>query len=351
MGPVKAPIPVNLEKMVRALLLLLPASSTIPVVRPASILPNPIHKMLKAMVKKTTPVEKNSPRAPAARVPAPVMIIAFFPNLSDRIPKDITEAILKVISRHTQLSSPFDIYAKALHEFFKGHEITAGEWEESRSKMFPHLDRYQKEAYWALMKIARQFGGAFLCDSVGLGKTFIGLMLLERLLLKDNKRVVLLVPKAARKPVWEAKINKYMPEILNGFLPFKIINHTDLTRQASSDIDWPKVIDSVGKQAEVIVIDESHHFRNRMTNRYQRFFEEKVKSTTELYKTLLDMRKEIGKSLKDEIEIRRRIEKDEGGGEGLEEILDVRKLAKKIETLKQKGDDIKDKVTILEGGK
>ena len=49
--------------------------------------------------------------------------------------------------------------------------------------MFPQLDRYQKEAYWALMKIARQHGGAFLCDGVGLGKTFVGLMLIERLIL------------------------------------------------------------------------------------------------------------------------------------------------------------------------
>ena len=89
-----------------------------------------------------------------------------------------------------------------------------------------------------------------------------------------------------------------------------------------------------------------------LDKRFLRFFEEKVKSTTELYKALLDMRKEIGKSLKDEIDIRRRIEKDEGGDdEGLENLLDVRKLAKKIESFKQKGQDVKDKVTVLEGGK
>jgi hypothetical protein len=34
------------------------------------------------------------------------------------------------------------------------------------------------------MKIAARYNGAFLCDSVGLGKTFIGLMLIERLLLR-----------------------------------------------------------------------------------------------------------------------------------------------------------------------
>ncbi len=94
---------------------------------------------------------------------------------------DVTEAIIETISRHTRLYTPFDVYAKALQEFFRGHELTATEWDETRSKMFPKIDRYQKEAYWALMKIARQHGGAFLCDGVGLGKTFVGLMLIERL--------------------------------------------------------------------------------------------------------------------------------------------------------------------------
>jgi SNF2 family DNA or RNA helicase len=123
------------------------------------------------------------------------------------------------------------------------------------------------------MKIASRYDGAFLCDSVGLGKTFIGLMLIERLLLRENKRVVLIVPKAARKPVWESKIKKYIPEILNGFLPFKIINHTDLTRKASSEVDWPELIENIKEHAEVIIIDEAHHFRNLLTSRYKKVFE------------------------------------------------------------------------------
>ena len=69
--------------------------------------------------------------------------------------------------------------------------------------MFSKLDRYQKEAYWASMKIARQHGGSFLCDGVGLGKTFVGLMLIERLILHEGKRVVLFAPKAAKEAVWE----------------------------------------------------------------------------------------------------------------------------------------------------
>jgi hypothetical protein len=38
-------------------------------------------------------------------------------------------------------------------------------------------ESFPSAAAWALMKIALQHGGAFLCDGVGLGKTFVGLML------------------------------------------------------------------------------------------------------------------------------------------------------------------------------
>jgi phosphatidylserine/phosphatidylglycerophosphate/cardiolipin synthase-like enzyme len=127
--------------------------------------------------------------------------------------EDLTEEVLRVIERHTREYSPFEAYAKSLAEFFKGHEMTAGEWEQTRpekggSHMYPVLDQYQRQGYAALMKIAGRYGGAFLCDGVGLGKTFVGLMAIERLAMYDRKRVALLVPKAARGPVWEKELRR-----------------------------------------------------------------------------------------------------------------------------------------------
>jgi len=79
--------------------------------------------------------------------------------------------------------------------------------------MFTYMDRYQQEAYAALMQLARRHGGAFLCDGVGLGKTFVGLMLIERLVLREGKRVVLFAPKAAREGVWEPHLRDWLPHI------------------------------------------------------------------------------------------------------------------------------------------
>ena len=109
--------------------------------------------------------------------------------------EDVSDEILKVIERHIRDYLPFEIYAKSLQEYFRNHEITAGEWELLQSKMFSVLDQYQKEGYQALIKIANTYRGAFLCDGVGLGKTFIGMMVIERLIMHDRKRVMLLVPK------------------------------------------------------------------------------------------------------------------------------------------------------------
>lgn len=176
---------------------------------------------------------------------------------------DVTDAIIQTIERHTKLYSPFDVYAKALQEFFRGHELTDSEWDETRSKIFPRIDRYQKEAYWALMKIARQHGGAFLCDGVGLGKTFVGLMLIERLILHDNKRVVLFAPKAAKEGVWEPHLREWLPHIggVGGgsdFSNLAVFSHTDLGRKG----DFPERFRRITELADVVIIDEAHHFRN-----------------------------------------------------------------------------------------
>jgi len=172
--------------------------------------------------------------------------------------EDITAEILKVIERHTREYTPFQVYAKALQEFFKGHEMTASEWELSESAVYRVLDQYQKEGYQALMKVAHQWGGAFLCDGVGLGKTFIGMMLIERLVLYDRKRVMLLVPKAARKPVWERTLKRYLPHMGGGFTNLRIFNLTDLLRGG----EYVDEFQRMKEQADVIIIDEAHHFRN-----------------------------------------------------------------------------------------
>jgi len=196
--------------------------------------------------------------------------------------EDITPEILRTIERHILEYSPFLVYAKALQEFFRGHEMTASEWElagpeNGGSRMFPVLDQYQKEGYHGVMKIAEQYGGAFLCDGVGLGKTFIGFMVIERLI-HEKKNVALFVPKAAREDVWERDLGRYLPHLSSSiYSHLTIFNHTDLLRTGK----WQKDLERVKEMADAIVIDEAHHFRNpglkgqegEVKSRYWRFYD------------------------------------------------------------------------------
>jgi SNF2 family DNA or RNA helicase len=177
--------------------------------------------------------------------------------------EDASAEVLKVMERQTRNYLPFEVYAKSLQAYFNNYEETAGDWERHQSRMYPILDQYQRDGYGALLKIGGKYGGAFLCDGVGLGKTFVGLMLIERLVKFERKKVLLVVPKSGREPVWESSLRRYLPELFGDFSNLVLINHTDLQRGG----EWVEKIQRLKEQADVIVIDEAHHFRNPSTKK------------------------------------------------------------------------------------
>jgi superfamily II DNA or RNA helicase len=126
--------------------------------------------------------------------------------------------------------------------------------------MYSRLDRYQQEGYQAVMKIAHQHGGAFLCDGVGLGKTFVGLMLIERMILMESKRVLLLATKTALEGVWKPHIDDYLPHIgsQDTFSNLKLMAHTDINTKSQRE-----TFERAARLADIVIIDEAHHFRNQ----------------------------------------------------------------------------------------
>lgn len=190
--------------------------------------------------------------------------------------EDVTAGILRVIERHTREYSPFDVYALALHELFARHQVTANEWEQS-SRLFQKLDQYQREGYRSLFDIANVYNGALLCDGVGLGKTYVGMMVIQRLIEHERKRVALFVPKAVRA-VWDRELKRHMPQIAGrDFSNLAVFNHTDLSRGG----EYQERMERIAEAADVIMIDEAHHFRNpgikgtgeKKPPRYRRMFE------------------------------------------------------------------------------
>jgi superfamily II DNA or RNA helicase len=171
---------------------------------------------------------------------------------------DVTTEILQTVERHVRLYSPFDVYAKSLEQLFLNATLGDHRWEQTQSRMFSVLDGYQYEGYRNLLAIANEYDGALLCDGVGLGKTFVGMMLIERLIVHEKKNVILLAPKGAVESVWKPNLKKYLRRLSGrSFSNLFVAAHTDLglfkTREDFED---------ARERAHVIIIDEAHHFRN-----------------------------------------------------------------------------------------
>jgi len=75
---------------------------------------------------------------------------------------------------------------------------------------------------------------------------------------RDRKNVALFVPKSGRTDVWERELKKRLPHLFGKYSKLEIFNHTDLLRGG----EFPQDFKTVKERAEVIIIDEAHHFRN-----------------------------------------------------------------------------------------
>ena len=76
-----------------------------------------------------------------------------------------------------------------------------------------------------------------------------------------------------------------------------------------------------------------------LDSRFIRLLDEKVKSITDLFRVLLDIRKEIMKSLKEEIEVRRKDDLDND-----DQDFDVRQVAREVEKLQRETSKITEKL-------
>ena len=178
---------------------------------------------------------------------------------------EVKEELIRTIQRHLKEYPPFTVYAKSLHAYFRGREKPADEWEEKESVIYQTLSQYQKDGYHAALQIADTWNGALICDGVGSGKTYIGLMLLERYL-RENKRVLLITPKSVAESVWNSQVSRQLRSKYGRLLRehYDIKLHTDLGRRGGiSDDD----LAYFREHKDVIIIDEAHHFRNPGSNR------------------------------------------------------------------------------------
>ncbi len=195
--------------------------------------------------------------------------------------KDLKAELLKELERAYNDYSPEFLYQFTLSRIFEGvDEVSTDQHEISQigltnSKIWNELKPFQQDgALGAITKI-KKYNGCILADSVGLGKTYEALAVIKYFLCRNgNARILVLCPKKLRENWRIFAVNESENFFHEDSLRFDLLSHTDLSRNHGlvGDLNLERV--NWGNY-DLVVIDESHNFRND-NSRYKKLMEEVV---------------------------------------------------------------------------
>ncbi|MBI5417121.1 helicase, partial [Candidatus Poribacteria bacterium] len=172
---------------------------------------------------------------------------------------DVSEKYIQTIEDKTWLNqniTPYQLYIKFLYEYFKDELSQTDEvFIKYLPQEFKRLE-YQEQAVLNAKKILEEYGGVFISDVVGVGKTYISAMLAGQL---DGRTLVIAPPillERANPGSWP-----------NIFSDFRI--HADFESLGKLD----DIINRGVEKYKNIIIDEAHRFRTEATITYEKLAE------------------------------------------------------------------------------
>lgn len=181
--------------------------------------------------------------------------------------QDVTDVIIENISSAYNENSPEFIYFMMLYNVFSeflddlSEDVLPNEATGfKQSKIWSMLYDFQKDAVLAIINKLEKYNGCILADSVGLGKTFTALAVIKYYE-NRNKTVLVLCPKKLSENWNTYKDNYVNNPITSDRLNYDVLFHTDLSRNGgmSNGLDMDRL--NWGNY-DLVVIDESHNFRN-----------------------------------------------------------------------------------------
>src|SRR5450755_563374 len=197
-------------------------------------------------------------RVLAANIPGVLAIngLAAWYEQQWEVARDFKEDLLDLLDSSKfgrRAYTPYQIYMKAIYEYFR-EDLAAEESEASgKGRSAVELSEFQDDAVKKARRLLARYDGVLIADSVGLRKTWIGKKLLEDYAYHQRYRAVVVCPAAPQK-IWHE-------ELLGAGIAASIVTPEGLGRE---NCDIRDLLD-----AEAILVDESHNFRNRNTQRYE----------------------------------------------------------------------------------
>lgn len=235
----------------------------------------------------------------------------------DAIVEDVKEEVLRYLSEIYADYSPEFIYQKTLYHLFEDvlREKSESERQQtqmllSQTQIWHSLYGFQKVAVQSAIGKIQKHNGCIIADSVGLGKTFEALAVIKFFELR-NQNVLVLCPKKLREnwTIYKSSAGNLLNPFPADRFNFTVLSHTDLSRDGgmSGDVDLANF--NWGNY-DLVVIDESHNFRNNAKgkrdeegkiirqSRYERLMQDIIKSGVKT-KVLLLSATPVNTDLKD----------------------------------------------------
>ena len=181
--------------------------------------------------------------------------------------QDVTDVVIENITTAYNENSLEFIYFMTLYHVFSEFldDISEDELPNEatgfkQSKIWSLLYDFQRDAVLAIINKLERYNGCILADSVGLGKTFTALAVVKYYE-NRNKSVLVLCPKKLAENWNTYKDNYVNNPIAADRLNYDVLFHTDLSRAHgfSNGLDLDRL--NWGNY-DLVVIDESHNFRN-----------------------------------------------------------------------------------------
>lgn len=231
--------------------------------------------------------------------------------------KDVKDEVISYLQKLYQDNSPQFIYYKTLYHLFlrdlvnqeKGDRLLQQQ-HLLDTKIWSMLFEFQRDGVKGVINKILAHNGCILADSVGLGKTFEALAVIKYFELL-NYRILVLCPKKLREnwTIYQAQNNSELNILLEDRFNYTVLSHTDLSRDSGKvgDVDLATI--NWGNY-DLVVIDESHNFRNNTKgkkdedgnvikkSRYERLLDDVIKSGIKT-KVLLLSATPVNNNLKD----------------------------------------------------
>jgi len=171
--------------------------------------------------------------------------------------EDYKQELIELLGRFTRTYTPYEIYIKVIYEALRDKLDEDLRGQDERPSPIALAD-FQRDGYLAAKEILENYGGVLIADSVGLGKTFLALRLLEDYAYRERQTALIVCPAAVEHSIWRPYLTRFA-------IPHEIVSIERASRQ-----DFP--VEEYANRFRVIVVDESHNFRNPNTNRWPNLF-------------------------------------------------------------------------------